>query len=173
MFYKHDAPNSGFNQTSQDQIAQTGATHVLSRKSWVAYLGLAVLVGVLLFATWQLYGRYQYVSMVALLAAALFAIYGFFSLRSVELYFDDIGVWVFSGVFPWNKGVAGVKWRDLDECVYEPGLFSWLCKSYTLRISNRYTKVSEIALTNMSRGDEAVVRINERHEALIRKHGLE
>ena len=170
MFYKHDAPNSGFNQ---EKISQAGATHVLSRKSWVAYLGLILLVAALVFAAWQIWGHYQIVSVIALSVAALFMIYGFFNLRSVELYFDDIGVWVYSGILPWNKGVAGVKWRDLDECVYEPGLFSWMCNSYSVRISNRYTKVSEIALTDMADGDEAVIKINQRHEGLIRGHGLE
>lgn len=42
-------------------------------------------------------------------------------LRAVHLYCGDVGVWVYSGVLPWNKGVAGVKWRNLDEAVYFQG----------------------------------------------------
>lgn len=53
-------------------------------------------------------------------------------------------IWVYSGVLPWSKGVAGIKWRDLDEAVYFQGPVSGALRSYCLRIGHRFTKSSEI-----------------------------
>lgn len=81
---------------------------------------------------------------------------------------DDLGVWVFWGILPWNKGTEGVKWRDIDEAVYFPDLWSWLGKSYTVRVGHRFTKEREIFLSNMANGKEAVQTINAKHAELIR-----
>ena len=58
-------------------------------------------------------------------------------------------VWAYSGVLPWKKGVAGVKWRDMDEATFEQGFWSWITGSYTVRIGHRFTKASEIVLTDI------------------------
>lgn len=93
-------------------------------------------------------------------------------MKSFHLYFDDVGVWVYSGVLPWNKGVAGVKWRDLDEAVYFQSMGSWLFKSYSIRIGLRFTKSSEILLSHWARGNEVVMEINGQHQALVRASAL-
>ncbi|MBH1987963.1 MAG: hypothetical protein I8H76_11630 [Burkholderiales bacterium] len=157
-----------------ESIQQTsGDVTSLARKSWVAYLWSVVLTLVALALT--LPGAWQHGWMTALAcgAAILFiAAYVILSLRAVHLYCDDVGVWVYSGVLPWNKGVAGVKWRDLDEAVYFQGPVSWALRSYRLRIGHRFTKSSEIILTKMWRGHEAVMTINSRHQDLIRSGQL-
>jgi hypothetical protein len=88
-------------------------------------------------------------------------------LRSVQLYYDDVGVWLYSGILPWSKGVRGVKWRDMDEAVYMQSFGSWLLRSWTIRVGHRFTKASEITLTSMARGREAVAIINQQHQRLI------
>jgi hypothetical protein len=110
-----------------------------------------------------------------LAAAAVMAVstlivgYRFLQIRSVQLYYDDIGVWMFSGVLPWKKGVAGVKWRDMDEATFEQGFWSWISGSYTIRIGHRFTKASEIRLTSIARGKDAVNTLNAKHQGMIRE----
>jgi hypothetical protein len=105
--------------------------------------------------------------------SALIVGYRFLQIRSVQLYYDDIGVWVFSGVLPWKKGVAGVKWRDMDEATFEQGFWSWISGSYTIRIGHRFTKASEIRLTSIARGKDAVGTLNARHQEMIRAGHVE
>lgn len=100
-------------------------------------------------------------------------IYGFLVRRSLRLYADDNGVWVFRGVLPWAKGVSGVKWRDLDEATFFPGFFGWVFKSYRLRIGHRFTKSSEIVLDHIQGGDSAVQEINQRHISMVRRNELD
>ena len=119
----------------------------LGGKSWTAYIRV-VLVGIVLFfiITPLAWSFSVIAGVVVLLVSLLFVVYQFLLLRSFHLYYDDVGVWVYSGVLPWNKGVAGVKWRDLDEALYFQSMGSWLFKSYTIRIGHRFTKSSEIVL---------------------------
>jgi len=109
---------------------------------------------------------------VVLAVSAAFLTYNFMVLKSFHLYYDDIGIWIYSGVLPWKKGVSGVKWRDLDEAVYFPSLGSWVFKSYTIRIGHRFTKSSEILLSHWARGQDVVSQINGRHQELVRANAL-
>ena len=133
------------------------SVQIISKKSWVAYIvpTIITIVAVAILTSIQLY-----LGLIPL----LFGLYFIFVIRSYQLYMDDSGVWIFSGILPWNKGVHGVKWRDLDEAVYFTGFLSWALKSYKLRLSHRFTKASEIILTNMQKGDQAVQQINEKHK---------
>lgn len=145
----------------------------LGGKAWTAYVRV-VLVGLALFLivtpiAWSI----SYIAgIVVLLTSLTFVAYQVLVLKSFHLYFDDIGVWVYSGVLPWNKGVAGVKCRDLDEAVYFQSMGSWLFKSYTIRIGHRFTKSSEILLSHWARGNEAVMKINGQHQALVKAGAL-
>jgi len=80
--------------------------------------------------------------------------------RSISLYYDDIGVWNFSGIFPWSKGITGVKWENIDEATYKTGFLNWAFKSYEVTIKHKYTKANEIILPNILKGDNAVMHIN-------------
>jgi len=86
----------------------------------------------------------------------------------VQLYYDDVGVWVYAGVLPWKKGVTGVKWRDMDEATFVQGFWSWITRSYTIRIGHRFTKASEIVLTDIAKGKDVVTTLNARQQELIR-----
>lgn len=144
---------------------------VLARKSWTAYvrimlaglLGLLIIVPLAWQASWGL-------DLVALLGVLGVLVYKVLDTRSHLFYVNDVGVWHARGILPWNKGVAGVKWRDLDEAVFFQGMGSWLLKSYTVRIGHRFTKANEIVMTHMAGGHQAVMTVNAMHQDLVR-HG--
>jgi hypothetical protein len=158
----------------ENQLETAPRAHVIGQKSWLAYAGVAVLAALLFLGLLPLAFMWNEIAAAAVLAgSALLVGYRFLLVRSVQLYVDDVGVWVHAGVLPWAKGVSGVKWRDMDEANFVPGFWSWLARSYTLRIRHRFTKESEIVLTNIANGKGAVEAINARHQALIREGRLE
>lgn len=145
----------------------------LGKKSWTAYVNVALLSFSLLLVATPLAWYASTIAGIGLLFASLcFIAYKFLLLKSFDLYIDDAGIWLFYGVLPWNKGVAGVKWRDLDEAVYAQSMGSWLLKSYSIRIGHRFTKSNEIVLTHWAQGHEAVMTINERHQKLAHTSNL-
>jgi hypothetical protein len=142
---------------------------VIGVKSWLAYAGVVALAVLLFGVLLPLAFRWHEMAALAvLILSALLVAYEFLQVRSVQLYYDDLGVWVHSGVLPWKKGIAGVKWRDMDEATYINGFRSWATGSYTIRVKHRFTGGSEIVLTNIARGKQAVAFINARHQELIR-----
>ena len=80
--------------------------------------------------------------------------------RSVTLYMDDAGVWVNRGVVPWNRGVVGVKWRDIESVVYQQGLANWLSRSFPVTVVERFTQGGEMHIEHVWHGDEAVSQMN-------------
>ncbi|SFV03824.1 hypothetical protein [Pseudoduganella namucuonensis] len=142
---------------------------LLCVKSWTAYLNV-LLMAVLLFGfALPLSFRHSELAAGAVMAvSAVLVGYRVLSIRSVQLYYDDVGVWLYSGILPWTRGVQGVKWRDMDEASFVQSFWSWLFRSYSIRIGHRYTKASEILLTRMANGKDAVARLNAHHQKLIR-----
>ncbi len=149
------------------------AAIVLSTKSWAAYVGVFLLGLVLFFGLLPL--AFMWTELAAgavLVVSALVVGYRVLYLRSFQLYYDDVGVWLYSGILPWKKGVIGVKWRDMDEATFVQSFWSWLFKSYTVRIGHRFTKASEILLTDMARGKDVVAQLNAHHQELIRTNRI-
>jgi len=68
--------------------------------------------------------------------------------------------------------VYGVKWQDLEEATFFTGFFSWLLKSYTVRVGHRFTKSNEIIVPNVRKGHETVVFINELHSRLLEQQRI-
>ena len=163
----------------EDNAGHSGPhAKVVGVKSWIAYLGVAamavLLFGVVLPLTLTYGEAYAEIAGGAVMVvSALVLGYRFLLLRSVQLYYDDVGVWVYSGVLPWKKGLAGVKWRDMDEATFEQGFWSWITRSYTIRIGHRFTKDAEIRLTDIGGGKDAVTTLNTQHQALIREGVVE
>ena len=58
-------------------------------------------------------------------------VYRILLVRSVHLYADSKGVWLYRGILPWNRGAVGVKWRDMEDAAFTSGFSSWLFNSYT------------------------------------------
>ncbi|QYF95352.1 hypothetical protein KY495_09455 [Massilia sp. PAMC28688] len=162
----------------EQMTSGTGAhAHVVGVKSWTAYLkvlALAVLVFCVALPLAFEHGDAGHITAaVVMVLGALLVAYKFLALRAVLLYYDDVGVWVSSGVLPWQRGVFGVKWRDMDEATFEQGFWSWLTRSYNVRIGHRFTKGSEIRLTRISNGKNAMALLNTRHHDMIRDGALE
>jgi hypothetical protein len=154
----------------EEQKALAAApAQVIGVKSWLAYAGVlalaVILFGVLLPLSFL---WHEMAALAVLVLSALLVAYEFLQVRSVQLYMDDLGVWVHAGVLPWKKRITGVKWRDMDEASFVNGFRSWATRSYTVRIGHRFTRDGEIVLTNIARGKEAVAIVNARHQALIR-----
>lgn len=130
--------------------------------SWLAYIKPVIIFLILvLIAFW-----FKTLSMrITITSIALvLLIYQIAFRHSIILYTDDDGVWVQRGIFPWNKGAYGVKWRDIDEAVFFTGFISWAFKSYAIRVGHRYTKDSELYLKHVRLGNEAVEHINDLHK---------
>ena len=141
---------------------------VLARKSWIAYLAPTFFCAVALYVLGSLVmplNRPVAISLWLLCVTVYF--YILLSIRSYMLFINDNGVWIFSGVFPWTKGVSGVKWRDLDAAVYYQNFLSWLFGAYTIRISHRFTRSAEIRLTVMHHGQLAVQQINTIQQSML------
>jgi hypothetical protein len=154
-----------------DNASSTGPhAKVVGVKSWLAYLGnlllALILFGGVLPATYYFAGEIP--AAIVLAVSAVIVLYQFLVIRSVQLYYDDVGVWVVSGVLPWDKGISGVKWRDMDEATFVQGFWSWITRSYDIRIGHRFTKSSEIILTNIAGGKNAIATLNTYHQNMIR-----
>ena len=140
----------------------------LCAKSWTAYAGTFMIAVLLFFAALPLAFKYNTrAALVVLIGSALIVGYRVLTIRSYQLYYDEAGVWLASGILPWKKKLMGVKWRDMDEAVYETNFWSWLFQSYTVRVSQRYTQDIEIHATGMARGKDAVAALNARHQELL------
>ncbi len=157
-----------------DKAARPAQAHVIGVKSWLAYAGVLALAVLLFFVALPLAFHWNEMAAAAVLGlSAVIVVYKFLQVRSVQLYYDDVGVWVYSGVLPWKKGVAGVKWRDMDEASYVNGFVSWVTRSYTVRIGHRFTRDSEIVLHHIASGRRAVETLNALHQQMIRSGAVD
>ncbi|MDM5181250.1 hypothetical protein PO883_29130 [Massilia sp. DJPM01] len=148
--------------------AASGA-NLLGVKSWFAYARVGLLALVLFAVALPTAFQIGTISaLVVFIGSALFVGYRILLLRSVQVYYDDTGVWVYSGVLPWKKGRHGVLWRDVDSATYIQSFWSWSTRSYSVRVGHRFTKVSEINETNIANGQEVAGRINGLHQEMLR-----
>lgn len=88
--------------------------------------------------------------------------------RTVVLYMDADGVWVYRGILPWRRGVYGVKWRDIESIVYTQSLPNWLTRSFPVVVVERFTQRSEIRVDHVWHGDRAVTTMNEKLMQIVR-----
>jgi hypothetical protein len=87
-------------------------------------------------------------------------IYSIALTSSVRLFTNDGGVWMQAGVFPWEKGMRGVQWRDVGQAGYTQGFASWALRSYSISVSHRFSTGAELNIRNVHRGNLAVEHIN-------------
>ncbi|HCE5184922.1 hypothetical protein [Vibrio parahaemolyticus] len=148
-----------------------GVSFTRFRLSWVAYLRPLFVLPILLGITFLLAGFHVAIIYVGSALAVALTIYKMAVLRSTYLFANDEGVWVYSGILPWSRGAGGVRWRDIDDAHFNTGFFNWMFKAYTIKISHRFTKGSEIVLPLVKNGDKAVDRINALHGSYLRNGG--
>ena len=157
-----------------DKAATAPQARVIGVKSWTAYVGVLVLAALLFFVALPLAFRWDELAAAAVMVGSSLVVgYRWLVVRSVMLYYDDVGVWVVSGVLPWNKGVHGVKWRDMDNAAYAGGFLAWMTRSYTVHIGHRFTRGSSIVLHQIARGREAVDTVNAIHPQMIRSGAVD
>ncbi|MFY9142067.1 hypothetical protein [Sulfuricurvum sp.] len=157
-------------QESSQKPTQTDSSFT---KSWTAYFTSFLIFLVMALVSAALFYMNQWLGIAfSLLSIGIF-IYQFLMIHSYLLYTNEHGVWVYSGILPWSKGVIGVKWRDMEDAVYYSNFFSWMLKSYTVRISHRFTKTSEIILTHIKNGHDAVTHINQLHQQMLSSESTE
>ncbi|GAA4328985.1 hypothetical protein GCM10023144_15330 [Pigmentiphaga soli] len=142
------------------------------RLSWTAYAKPIIVLLIVYAIAYRIYlWRPAAGVAVAIAWTAIFAL-TVCSNRAVRLYTNDQGVWVSSGIFPWTKGVSGVRWRDIDEAVFFTGFLAWAFNSYRIRVGHRFTKSSEIVLPSVANGRKAVEYINQQLGEHIRSAAL-
>ena len=157
------------------RVIEEGSPFLVFRLSWLAYvseiwrflvrffvwgmLALAVSYG-LAALTKQAHREFNWVMLVGVGLAIAHTGYAIALKWSVRVFTDDAGVWMFSGIFPWEKGLRGVQWRDVGEAGYTQGLASWMFRSYSIRVSHRFTQGAELAVRNVHLGNLAVEHVN-------------
>lgn len=157
-----------------DKAATAAQARVIGLKSWTAYMGVLALAALLFFVALPLAFRWSELAAAAVMAASSLIVgYRFLEVRSVQLYYDDVGVWVVSGILPWKRGVRGVKWRDMDDASYAGGFLAWITRSYTVRIGHRFTREGEIVLHHVANGRRAVETVNAVHQQMIRSGAVD
>lgn len=157
----------------QDNAITTASNiQSLGGKSWTAYIGTAIVALILLVVVAVAWVGHFIAGLVMLALSAAVVACKYLSVKSHHLYMDDTGVWISSGILPWTKGVTGVKWRDLDEAIFYQSMFSWMFKSYSIRIGHRFTKSNEIFLSHWNNGHKAVTTINAQHKELVKANAL-
>ncbi|OBV40825.1 hypothetical protein [Janthinobacterium psychrotolerans] len=140
----------------------------LCGKSWTAYTGTFFIAVLLFFAALPLAFKYNTrAALIVLAGSALIVGYRLLTIRSYQLYYDEAGVWLASGILPWKKKLTGVPWRDLGQASHETTFWSWLFRSYTVRISMRSTGQTVIHASGMARGKHAVDTIHIRLRELL------
>ena len=152
---------------TQESNTLPNGVHASYRMSWVAYVRPVLVLLITLGIGTALFKASIWLGIIGCAAAISLFVFNVLSIRSVRLYTDDLGVWVYRGILPWNRGMAGVKWRDLEDAVYFTNFFSWLFKSYTVRVGHRFTKTSEIILVHIRHGNLATEHINQLHHRIL------
>lgn len=137
------------------------------KKSWTAYVKPVLIFLFLFFLFIGLMANSILLGLFPTLASLLYFAYSILYRMTYKLYLNKQGIWVHRGVLPWEKGVYGLKWRDLDEAVYFNSMSSHFFKSYDLTLRHRFTKSNEIILSSMHNGHKAVMEINRVHDYLI------
>ena len=146
---------------------QSNSKYATYRMAWTAYIRPSIVFIITILIGLAFVRTSIWVTIIIILLGIIFFSLNIFATRAILLYTDKDGVWVYGGIFPWSKGISGIKWRDIEDATYIAGFKSWLFKSYKIRVGHRFTKTSEIILPHVARGSEAVMHINERHKEII------
>jgi hypothetical protein len=141
------------------------------RLSWVAYLreGFSFMVRLLILAVAAMLltsflpvnKGVNWLSYLAFFLAIAWTIYSVALTKTVRIFTNESGVWMQSGIFPWQKGTYGMKWSDVGQAGYTQGFTSWALKSYELSVTHRFTAGAELIVKHVYLGDKAAMHIND------------
>lgn len=146
---------------TRDNIESHSTPHQIWIVSWMAYIPhILVGLGLLYAMTFANQTGYAAIYVTAISFMFCFVAYRAYYLSRIRLYYNDQGVWVFRGVFPWTRGVYGVKWRDFEDAIYITGFFYWITKGFPVTIRPRFSNNPRIPLPPIHHGRKAVEAIN-------------
>ncbi len=77
-----------------------------------------------------------------------------------SLIINQEGVFISSGIFPWNKGIMGAHWENIGVAYYETGFINWITKAYPVKVENKFTQKFDVYASHIHRGDNCVSEIN-------------
>ncbi len=154
---------------SSDQIDSNSAefNQITVGLSWVAYTKI---VPIAILSTALLYGatllmrsdpfksKFFYVILVLLI---IWNVYSIALIQSKKLIINSQGVWFISGIIPWKKTSMGLQWRNIGVVSYANNLSTYLTKSYTVFIHDRYSENAAVAIKDIENGDLIISTIND------------
>lgn len=131
------------------------------RVSWVAYVPYALIIVGLISTVVAFKGLVSLmIALPVCTVVLLFVAYKLYYLSCILLYINEKGVWVYRGVFPWDRGVYGVKWLDFEDCVFHNGLIQWMTNGYPVTLRPRFSSNPQVVLPPIHQGRKAVETIN-------------
>ncbi len=149
-----------------DIIADGDDTGTTIGMSWVAYTRLipvcAVCIAALVAVAYFLGERYfrERSFYVAVILALLWIYYELAYIQSKKLLINGTGVWYFCGILPWRKTSNGIQWRNLGVVSYRNSFMTYITKSYTIQISDRYSEKVVLSVDNLQNGQFILTKIN-------------
>lgn len=144
-----------------DAFEKENTINQVWRVSWAAYIPHALaLAGLLVAMAYANNFTYPMIIIGVGMLLMCWVAYSVYYLSRTRLYIDDDGVWVFRGVFPWSRGVYGVKWRDIEDAVYSTNFIQWITKGYPVTLRPRFSNNPQIHTPPIHLGNKAVETIN-------------
>ena len=157
---------------------------MIARLSWLAYLKIFIF-GILFYllsamsvfsivSAWTASFLGRTAGGIAFIFLSLLYLSGFVyylvKTRRCMAFTDDDGVWFYSRIFPWSRGLRGVRWENFDQAQFRTGIFSWLCRSYTVYLLDRYGKT--VMIKDLSDGRDWSASVNDAAAGLYRERRM-
>lgn len=136
------------------------------RVAWIAYVRPVFMLALLIFVA---LGAQRYMPQWALpvwgaaAVACAGLIYHICLLRTVCLYADETGVWLYRGLLPWRRGAMVIKWRDMEDAAFVSGFVGWLLNANTVRVGNRFDHRHDLVMPLARNGREVATQLNALH----------
>ncbi len=128
--------------------------------AWTAYIKPTVYLGIWLAMAWIFQNFGITFAVVFAGVGVLRYIVAVWWRITASVHVDPDGVWLVSGIFPWSRGVYGVRWREIGIAVFHQGFFSWIFDAYTIHVQNRFDVTRGLLMEHVHHGDEFVSHIN-------------
>ena len=143
-----------------------------ARFSWVVYLKFGVIAALsylvvltsvprFMALTFGIPTHHQMVAVVLIVFTLIFFISVFYFLYKVHdccAFTNKDGVWLHKNIFPWSRGLMGVRWENFDQAQYRASMTSWMTNSYTVYLRDRFGKT--VVIKNLYDGRRWSSKVN-------------
>ena len=92
--------------------------------------------------------------------AFVIVIFNYLNYTHQKLVIDDSGVYQMGGFMPWNNGIRGLDWKEIEHAYFYDNFFSWSFQSYSISLKRRFSDNS-VFFNDIHRGKKAVSDIND------------